>query len=81
MELDIQACAKRNVHGRTETQIAQLVERWEETPKHHLHLDATSLLQAGCIAEVEMDLVSDDENVEKDGNPPEGNDDDNSSEV
>lgn len=58
LELDSQICSKRNVHGRTEAEIEKCVKGWEPTPSHHPILDATSLIQAGSIAEVEMEEIN-----------------------
>lgn len=59
MELDLAACTRRNTHFRSEIEIEALIKGWETTPSHYLTLDATSLLQSGCISEVEMEEVSD----------------------
>lgn len=58
MELDVQMCTKRNVHGRSEVEIERCVKGWEETPSHYCILDATSLVQAGSIPEVEMEEIN-----------------------
>lgn len=58
MELDVGACTKRNIHHRSEIEIERLVAGWEATPSHYLTLDATSLIQAGCISDVEMEEVA-----------------------
>lgn len=57
MELDVAACTKRNTHHRSEIEIQRLVAGWEITPSHYLSLDSTSLMQSGCISEVEMEEV------------------------
>ncbi|GLV37354.1 ZAP3 [Carabus blaptoides fortunei] len=66
MELDIASCTKRNVHHRSEIEIERLVAGWEQTPSHYLSLDATSLIQAGCISEVEMEEVAELDETEND---------------
>ncbi|KAK5643653.1 hypothetical protein RI129_007498 [Pyrocoelia pectoralis] len=58
MELDVQNCTKRNIHGRTETEIEKCVAGWEQTPAHHPVLDATNLIQSGSIPEVEMEEIN-----------------------
>lgn len=61
MELDLANCTRRNIHFRSEVEIEVLIKAWEATPSHYLTLEATSLLQAGCIPEVEMEVVSNDD--------------------
>lgn len=51
-------CIKRNIHGRTEMEIEQLISGWEDTPSHHPMIDATSLIQAGSIPDVEMEEIN-----------------------
>lgn len=58
LELDIQTCTKRNTHGRSEVEIERCVMGWEQTPSHFSVLDATSLVQAGSICEVEMEEIN-----------------------
>lgn len=58
MELDLPACTRRNTHFRSEVEIEGLIKGWETTPTHYLTLDATSLIQSGCISDVEMEEVS-----------------------
>lgn len=58
MELDVQTCTKRNIHGRSEIEIERCVSAWEPTPSHHPTLDATSLIQSGSIPEVEMEEIN-----------------------
>lgn len=66
MELDVASCTKRNVHHRSEIEIERLVAGWEHTPSHYLSLDATSLIQSGCISEVEMEEVPELDETEND---------------
>lgn len=70
MELDVQTCTKRNVHGRSEVEIERCVVGWEQTPNHYTILDATSLVQAGSICEVEMEEINspNSDGLEMDGN-------------
>jgi adenylate kinase family enzyme len=58
LDLDVQTCSKRNIHGRSEADIEKCVSGWEATPSHHPVLDATSLLQSASIPEVEMEEVN-----------------------
>lgn len=58
MDLDVQICTKRNIHGRTEAEIEKCVAGWETTPSHHPVVDATSLVQSGSIPEVEMEEIN-----------------------
>lgn len=58
LELDIQLCTKRNIHGRLENEIERCIKDWEQTPSHYYILDATSLIQAGSIPEVEMEEIN-----------------------
>ncbi|KAF2884051.1 hypothetical protein ILUMI_22116 [Ignelater luminosus] len=58
LELDVQTCTKRNIHGRSEIEIERCVSAWEPTPSHHPILDATSLIQSGSIPEVEMEEIN-----------------------
>ncbi|KAK4887026.1 hypothetical protein RN001_003297 [Aquatica leii] len=58
MELDVQICTKRNIHGRSESEIEKCVAGWEHTPSHHPVVDATSLIQSGSISEVEMEEIN-----------------------
>lgn len=58
LELDVQTCTKRNVHGRSEVEIERCVVGWEQTLNHYTILDATSLMQAGSICEVEMEEIN-----------------------
>lgn len=57
MELDLQTCVKRNIHGRSQMEIEKCIQGWEPTPNHHPTLDCTSLLQADAITEVEMEEI------------------------
>jgi hypothetical protein len=50
--MDVGMCTKRNIHNRTEEDIADIVKNWEETPRHHLRVDVRSLLQSVAITEV-----------------------------
>lgn len=54
----MQLCTKRNVHDRTENEIEKCIKEWEDTPSHYCILDATSLIQAGSIPEVEMEEIN-----------------------
>lgn len=54
----MQTCTKRNIHGRSEIEIERCVAGWEETPSHHPILDATGLIQAASIPEVEMEEIN-----------------------
>lgn len=54
MDVDVSACTKRNIHNRTEEDIADIVKNWEETPRHHLRVDVRSLLQSVAITEVSI---------------------------
>lgn len=58
MELDIQTCTKRNIHGRSEIEIERCIVGWEATPSHHTLVDCTSLIQSGSIPEVEMEEIN-----------------------
>lgn len=58
MEFDLSTCTKRNIHNRSESEIQKLIAGWEQTPSHHPILDATSLIQAGSIPEVEMEEIN-----------------------
>ena len=58
LELDMHICIKRNVHGRTEKEIEELISGWEDTPSHHPMIDATSLIQSGSIPDVEMEEIN-----------------------
>ncbi|XP_025831805.1 YLP motif-containing protein 1-like isoform X2 [Agrilus planipennis] len=66
LELDVQTCTKRNIHGRTEAEIQKCVSGWETTPTHHPILDATSLIQSGSIPEVEMEEINSPPSVNND---------------
>lgn len=66
LEIDVQSCSRRNIHGRSEADIEKCVKEWDPTPSHHPTLDATSLLQAASIPEVEMEEVNSPESDEKD---------------
>lgn len=66
LELDVTACTKRNTHHRSEIEIQKLVAGWEPTPSHFLSLDSTSLIQSGCISEVEMEEVENLNDCEQD---------------
>ncbi|XP_017787005.1 PREDICTED: YLP motif-containing protein 1-like isoform X2 [Nicrophorus vespilloides] len=57
LELDVQLCSKRNTHNRSLLEIENTVAEWEETPVHYATLDATNLIQAGSIPEVEMEEI------------------------
>lgn len=70
MELDAQACYKRNIHNRALGDIEATVARFYPTPAHHIQLDATTLLQSGAITEVHMEDV-DDEVIMEDAQEPE----------
>lgn len=59
-------CTKRNIHGRSEVEIERCVLGWETTPSHYSLLDATSLIQASSINEVEMEEIN---------SPPQNDDD------
>jgi hypothetical protein len=50
--MDVSMCTKRNIHNRTEEDIADIVKNWEETPRHYLRVDVRSLLQSVAITEV-----------------------------
>lgn len=67
MELDVQACTKRNIHDRTEAEIERCVAGWEPTPTHHPVVDATSLIQAQSIPEVEMEEINSPPNLDEAG--------------
>ncbi|KAK9708677.1 hypothetical protein QE152_g27075 [Popillia japonica] len=58
LEFDLATCTKRNIHNRSEIEIQRLIAGWEPTPAHHPTLDATSLIQAGSIPEVEMEEIN-----------------------
>ncbi|XP_065159847.1 YLP motif-containing protein 1 isoform X2 [Atheta coriaria] len=58
LDLDVQICTKRNIHGRSEVEIQHIVNGWEEVPSHYGILDATNLIQAGAITEVEMEEIN-----------------------
>ncbi|KRT83513.1 hypothetical protein AMK59_3142 [Oryctes borbonicus] len=58
LEFDLATCTKRNIHNRSEGEIQKLITGWEPTPSHHPTLDATSLIQAGSIPEVEMEEIN-----------------------
>ncbi|XP_069691442.1 YLP motif-containing protein 1-like isoform X2 [Periplaneta americana] len=66
MDMDVSTCTKRNIHNRTEEEIADIVKNWEETPRHYLRVDVRSLLQSVAITEVEMeDTTADDDKEEE----------------
>lgn len=58
MEFDLSTCTKRNIHNRSEGEIEKIISNWEATPLHHPILDATSLIQAGSIPDVEMEEIN-----------------------
>ncbi|XP_075705313.1 YLP motif-containing protein 1 isoform X2 [Rhinoderma darwinii] len=53
--VDVQTCAKRNVHGRKLKEIHKMADNWEPAPRHMIRLDIRSLLQDAAIEEVEME--------------------------
>lgn len=69
----MQACTKRNLHGRTEAEIEKCVAGWEPTPSHHPVVDVTSLIQAQSIPEVEMEEINSPPSMEEDGDEVRGN--------
>lgn len=54
MDMDLTMCTKRNIHNRTEEDIANIIKNWEETPRHYLRVDVRSLLQSVAITEVSI---------------------------
>ena len=54
MDMDLTMCSKRNIHNRTEEDIANIIKNWEETPRHYLRVDVRSLLQSVAITEVSI---------------------------
>lgn len=71
VEGDIETCATRNIHSRTEAEIKKLKSSWEAVPGHMNTLDVTSLLQDAAIPSVDMaDDDNDDEVEEVDRSPP-----------
>lgn len=66
MDMDLSACAKRNVHKRTEEEIKTMIDSWEATPFTQTLLDVRSLLQSVSITEVDMeDTVAEEPEKEK----------------
>ena len=61
VECDAAVAAARNLHGRTEKEIALLKFGWEETPSHMNRLDARALLQDDAIQHVEMGEAGEEE--------------------
>ena len=61
MECDAALAAARNLHGRTEKEIALLKFGWEDTPGHMNRLDARALLQDDAIQHVEMGEAGEEE--------------------
>lgn len=59
MELDPQTCFKRNIHNRTLDEIEVICSRFFPTPRHHIQLDPTTLLQSASIPEVQMEDADD----------------------
>ncbi|XP_050343990.1 YLP motif-containing protein 1-like isoform X2 [Nymphalis io] len=59
MDLDPQTCFKRNIHGRSLEDIESIVAKFFPTPAHHIHLDATTLLQSASIPDVQMEDADD----------------------
>lgn len=58
LDLDPVLCTKRNIHGRSEEEIEEIIAGWEPTPSHHPAIDATTFIQAHHqISEVEMEIV------------------------
>ena len=55
MEMEAQACYKRNIHKRSLEDIEVIITRFFPTPTHHIHLDATTLLQSASIPDVHME--------------------------
>ncbi|CAG9583172.1 unnamed protein product [Danaus chrysippus] len=68
MEMDPQACFKRNIHNRSLEDIENIVSRFFPTPAHHIQLDPTTLLQSASIREVQME-DADDVTMEEVENP------------
>ncbi|KAJ9600750.1 hypothetical protein L9F63_001105, partial [Diploptera punctata] len=66
MDMDVGICTKRNIHNRTEEDIADIIKNWEDTPRHYLRVDVRSLLQSVAITEVEMEdtVPEEDKDVE-----------------
>ncbi|XP_037072075.1 YLP motif-containing protein 1-like [Pollicipes pollicipes] len=55
MDMDVAACHKRNVHGRSLADVRQVVERWQPTPARFIRVDVRPVLQDDSIQEVEME--------------------------
>lgn len=70
---DVATCVRRNIHGRTNQDITKIQKNWEETPKHHIHLDIRSLLQDAAIPEVEMEDTTE-EDIKKEESSPKDKD-------
>lgn len=68
MEMDPQACFKRNIHNRSLQDIEAIVSSFFPTPAHHIQLDPTTLLQSASIREVQME-DADDVTMEEVENP------------
>ncbi|CAG9859718.1 unnamed protein product [Phyllotreta striolata] len=72
MDLDPVQCAKRNIHNRTEGEIEEIISNWEPTPSHHPTIDASGLLQTfNAIADVEMEIVEQSQDVLNEPSDPE----------
>lgn len=59
-------CFERNIHNRTEEEIANIAEGWESCPAEHLRLDIQPLLEWTEIPEIAMEDISNDEMDEED---------------
>jgi len=63
MEGKAEECAKKNIHNRTLEEIRELEKNWEKTPPSFTKLDVRTLLQDESIQHVEMEDVSDTEDL------------------
>lgn len=65
MDRDLQACLKHNIHNRSEKDIQDIIDKWEEAPRPLLRTDPTSILQSASIEDVEMKDAEDEEEEAK----------------
>jgi len=70
MDMDVAACHKRNIHGRTLVAISEMVKHWEPTPPHYVRVDVRPLLQDDSIQEVEMEDTPAESAKEPEPEPP-----------
>lgn len=67
LERDLQACLKHNIHNRSEKDIQDIIDKWEEAPRLLLRTDPTSMLQSAAIEDVEMKDADEEEEANEDG--------------